>query len=788
MLRGANVEYSVLPMHGIRLAVRVAGHSNGIMRYESTCVRLPQSAARIPVRDGANDAAANWLPDMRSYYRFSHSATSRGAGVSAEAAKYWAFISYSHRDAKIAGALQRAIETYRMPRRLAGTVTGAGEVPAFLKPLFRDRDEMQAGADLKASVREALAQSRYLIVVCSPSAASSPWVNQEIIEYKKLHGESRVLALIVAGEPFASRMPGREAEECFPEALRYALTPEGEAKGAALEPIAADFRRQGDGKRLAMLKLIAGMVGLGVDQLVRRDAQRRARQLIAVAAASICGMAAMAILTVMAVQARNEAQSQRVQAENLIEFMLGDLRKKLVPVGRLDVLDAVGEKALGYYAAQDPDRLDATALGHRSRAMHVIGEMREQRGQLAGALDAFRNAAETTAELLERAPNDGQRIFDHAQSVYWVGYIAWRRGQAQVAEDAFLKYRELAKQLVRIDPSNLDWQMEFAYANENVGVVQLEQGRVAEALQSFLAKRDTLSPMLGARPDLAFEQANNYGWIAKALESAGEYRKAIDAQQDKLLALRVVPDSDKNRKVQQLSANAEYELGRLELLRGRAEVAARHAHAAAEMIDALVAIDPANKFWLSESCFIRLGLAEIEVALGNVAPARAEQERAAAQVARLIASDATAMNWQVRLQGLSLGLAGRLALAQRTKFPQQEVENYLAGARHFEAQGKSLTPEQAQILAATELMLGDSFERDGRHDLALEHWRNTSTRLAPLVENGNLPAVAQMARAQLRLGKRDEARKLAQRVAASNYRHPAYADLVSELDHAAGRG
>lgn len=151
--------------------------------------------------------------------------------------KFWAFISYSHRDAKAAAALQRAIETYRVPSRLVGTRTAMGEVPAFVKPVFRDRDEMQAGADLKATVREALAQSRWLIVVCSPAAARSAWVNQEIIEYKKLHGETRVLAVIVAGEPFASRVPGHETEECFPEALRFALTPDGLAQGEALEPI-----------------------------------------------------------------------------------------------------------------------------------------------------------------------------------------------------------------------------------------------------------------------------------------------------------------------------------------------------------------------------------------------------------------------------------------------------------------------------------------------------------------------------------------------------------------------
>src|SRR5206468_7289079 len=135
-------------------------------------------------------------------------------------------------------------------------------------------------------------------------------------------------------------------------------------------------------------------------ELVRRDAQRRVRRMATVAVASLVGMAVMAVLTLMAVQSRSEAQSQRAQAEDLIEFMLGDLRKRLQPVGRLDVLDIVGEKALAYYGAQDAERLDADSLGRRSRALHLIGEIAESRGKLDEAARTFQRAADSTAELM----------------------------------------------------------------------------------------------------------------------------------------------------------------------------------------------------------------------------------------------------------------------------------------------------------------------------------------------------------------------------------------------------
>ena len=708
--------------------------------------------------------------------------------MTGETAKYWAFISYSHSDADVATALQQSLETYRLPRRLVGRSTPVGPVPEALKPVFRDRNEMQAGADLKATVREALAQSRYLIVVCSPDAARSPWVNQEILEFKKLHGEARVLAVIVAGEPFASRMPGREAEECFPEALRYALTPDGQPRGAALEPIAADLRPNGDGKRLATFKLIAGMIGVGVDELVHRDAQRRARRMAIVATASVAGMAVMAILTVLAVNSRNEAQRQRAHAEDLIEFMLGDLRKKLDPVGRLDVLDSLGEQALGYYAQQDPERLDANSLGRRSRALFLIGEIREQRGKLDEALTAFQSAADTTAQLLARAPNDGQRVYDHAQSVYWVGYIAWRRGQAQAAEEAFLKYRELAQQLVRIDANNVDWQLETAYASQNLGVVQLDRWRLNEAFRSFTETKDVISRLVLVRPELADDLFENRGWLARVLEARGDYAGAADAQQERLAALLALPESASDRQMQQQIANASYELGRLQLNQGNTTAALQHAREASEQADALVSSDTANMNWLSASCFYRLSLAEIQFALGNRQLAQTGIEHAMPQISKLIASDASAMDWQIRLNGRALALETEFALAEGRRPTTAELESYLATVHRVEAQGIALKAEETRAAATVELDLGNVLARDGRNDVAAEHWRAAAKRLQAIAEHDNFPVLTLLALVQLRLGQIGDARALAARVQASHYRHPAYADLANELTKVAGPG
>ena len=134
--------------------------------------------------------------------------------------RYQAFISYCHQDEKWGIWLHRALEGYRVPRYLVGKKTAHTYIPRRLTPIFRDRDELPTATDLNKVVDEALQRSACLIVICSPHAARSRWVNQEILSFKRWGRADRILCLIVGGEPNAADKPELEAEECFPEALR----------------------------------------------------------------------------------------------------------------------------------------------------------------------------------------------------------------------------------------------------------------------------------------------------------------------------------------------------------------------------------------------------------------------------------------------------------------------------------------------------------------------------------------------------------------------------------------
>lgn len=209
-------------------------------------------------------------------------------GLLGTSMRYWAFISYSSKDAKLAKRLHVALETYRISKDLVGRPARDQEgVPAKLFPVFRDRDELPLSSDLGGSIQDALRASRYLIVICTPDSARSRWVNEEIRYFKSLGREDRILALIVRGEPNARERPGQEAQECFPHALRFRVAPDGTLSDEPCEPIGGDLRPGGDGWMACLLKAIAGMTGLGYNAFAKREEKRRRRKQMVLAACAV---------------------------------------------------------------------------------------------------------------------------------------------------------------------------------------------------------------------------------------------------------------------------------------------------------------------------------------------------------------------------------------------------------------------------------------------------------------------------------------------------------------------
>ena len=173
--------------------------------------------------------------------------------------KYYAFISYSSQNEKWAKWLHTRLERYNIPSTLCKENPA---LPKRVRPVFWYKHDL-AGTVLSESLARELNNSRFLIVICSPAAASSSWVNDEVAEFIKQGKADKIIPFIVDGEPH-SKNPGLE---CFPTALRE-LPREKEIRGI-------NVRTQG--KMRSLVDVVATMFGLNFDSLWQRHRRRTFR-------------------------------------------------------------------------------------------------------------------------------------------------------------------------------------------------------------------------------------------------------------------------------------------------------------------------------------------------------------------------------------------------------------------------------------------------------------------------------------------------------------------------------
>lgn len=562
------------------------------------------------------------------------------------AKQYQAFISYAHHDERWAKWLQRSLEHYRVPAKLRRQLSEVRSLPGRLHPVFRDRDELASSSDLSESICSALDRSRALIIICSPAAARSKWVNEEIRHFQSIGRSDRIFCLLVSGSP------ERNHPDCaFPRALL-----ENDDGQPLPDPLAADVNQQADGKRDAMLKIAAGLLGVGIDDLKQRDAQRRLRVRGAISAASLVIALITVGFAITAHLAREESEIRRAQAESLIGFMLGDLRSKLEPVGRLDVLDAVGDEAMSYFAAVG-ERGTNHEVFARAMAVRQIGEVRFRQGRLAEAQGTFEESRDIAANLYAIEPENSEYLFELGQAEFWVGYAALEQSRLAQTEASFTKYMEYSRQLLEVEPDNQDYQLELSYAYSNLGTVALENRKPQIALDYFQKSVALDEGLVAADPEnlyLKHQVGNGYSWVGATLLELGRLEDAKLAYQATVSRLSELHDTGKSRLFSEHYGQNSYHLGNVHMHQGELAVAESLFSRALEVFNELEAFDPDNSIWQNCRGISAYHLAEVLLLTGRPESARELLEQAISDFNELVITDAK-----------DLRIIENLALAER---------------------------------------------------------------------------------------------------------------------------
>ncbi len=208
---------------------------------------------------------------------------------------YNAFISYRHHpeDIKVAEQIHRSLEHYRVPKAIRAKKDTKMR-------LFRDKEELPITSNLTDDITRALRNSDFLIVICSTHTRESLWVQREIETFLQTHDHSRVLTVLVNGEPY----------DTIPEILcsREQVDPvTGEKQLLPIEPLSCDWRvSRTKAMREELPRLAAALLGCGYDELRQRERQYRTRRLV-----TIFSVALAALLALMGYVIHNSMQIQK---------------------------------------------------------------------------------------------------------------------------------------------------------------------------------------------------------------------------------------------------------------------------------------------------------------------------------------------------------------------------------------------------------------------------------------------------------------------------------------------
>ena len=621
--------------------------------------------------------------------------------------RYRAFISYSHRDSAIAHWLHRALEGYRVPSRLRGSMGEFGPLPDRLTPIFRDREDLSSAGELGPRIQAALADSEALIVICSPDAARSPWANDEVLAFKRLGRADRIYCMIVGGEP------GDAQAECFPPALRFELDENGEIGTHVAEPLAADVRNGKDGKTLAKLKILSGLLGVPLDTLRQREAARRQRRLLAITALSMLVMLVTSVLAVEAVIARREADRRRDQAEKLVDFMLGNLTDKLRQVSRLDILEDVDDKAMDYFKSLPITDVTDLALEQRAKALVNIGNVRRDQGKLPEALQTYTAAAAIASRLAESAPRNIKRQLDYADMLAYIGTVHWYQGeidQARAGFEAAQVVLQRAQARAEQDPklfSKLLFQL--ATLDNNIGHVLEAGGRVDEAMvqyRNMLALCEKLTAMDSSKIEwvewvallgLAHNNLAKMALLRGDLQTAGdEYRADLDIEVK--LARR---DPSNNAQIEKVLIS-QATLGRTLALSGDIGAGIMQLQQALDQVARLMGVEANSTSFQEDEGLYANQLARLLRVNGDLAGANAMSSRSLSILGTLTKQDPGNTGWKQELAEARIEQAQQSRAAGQSDAARGQVQLALAT---LEPQLATQANDRATVLATVSARL-----------------------------------------------------------------------------------
>ncbi|MCP5474484.1 MAG: serine/threonine protein kinase [Rhodanobacteraceae bacterium] len=399
-------------------------------------------------------------------------------------------------------------------------------------------------------------------------------------------------------------------------------------------------------------------------------------------AASAAIVIALLIGVLMALHGQNQArdaqalaEKRRDDAEQLVQFMLGDFADKLRPIGRLDLLDSVGQQALEYLTSQTGANTAASALS-RARALRTLGEVRVTRQQFNQAAEPLRQAEAMLGPWQEKAGDLASDVyFEVAQVAFWRGLSAYRLTQLDQTEHYWLEYLAAARRMKTITPNDKRAETELASAYNNLGTLAEARNQFREAL-GYFEQAATIRRALATGPaDRAnLDLANSLSWIARIHNYLGEPASAWVALEEALVLIGELRRIKDDGQLRQRETTLRYLLGMYSVYRGDTERARLELENALALAKADVASDPTQprrQALLARIAFESVRIAETSAAANKSAMTTAKNAMASLRHEEINADEQLTLEILACLAEITIDLDPEVILnCQNTIWPR----------------------------------------------------------------------------------------------------------------------
>ncbi|MGE3489800.1 MAG: protein kinase [Vicinamibacterales bacterium] len=522
------------------------------------------------------------------------------------------------------------------------------------------------------------------------------------------------------------------------------------------------------------------------------EAPRRLRRRVAIAVLVMLALAGAAKYTwdlsrerAAAVAARDEADRRREQAENLIGFMVGDLRTRLTAVGRLEILDEVGQKALEYFQSVPPGSLTGEEVFRRSQTMHQLGQVRQARADLPGALIAYEESLALAERVTRGDPGNAAWQLGLGTSHFYVGDIKRRRGDLDGALVHFRAYQEIARRLVERDPSNVEWKLELSYGYSNVAAILSGRGDLAGARAQLERTRALQTEIAGAKPGdttIQLSRANNHNRLGVVLQRLGQFPEAAESFAAEIEIYRTLSAADPRNTqfLRRLPVSLRFHAQLLRAL-GDPGAALAQFRSALDVSRQLAIHDPSNVDWQVDLISSELFMGRAMIDDKQLSAALQLYRSAVAKLRPLLEKGRGQVELTRNLASGRSGI-GEILLAQGQPAPALLQADAAVGLLEPLLGANPADATAARLLAAACNLRARI--HDGRRDTARARaeWTRTVDLLAPFAaETTDYYVLDPYVRALASLGRHEEARRHFDRLSALGYRERGLLNLWSQL-------